>query len=74
MTIFTDTMNAALRKNVEIEPKPQEISDTQVLYWAKSIIETKFRRSNYLNSPWITRDFLRLAYASETREVFSVIF
>ena len=66
-------MNAALRKMLKIEPKPQEISDTQVLYWAKSIIETKFRRSNYLNSPWITRDFLRLALCKK-REVFSVIF
>jgi DNA repair protein RadC len=74
MTSFTGTMNLAVLKNAVIESKPQEISDTQVLYWARSIIETKFRRSNYLNSPEITKDFLSLVYASETREVFIMIF
>lgn len=74
MAPLSDTINASLHQNSETKQKPQEISDNQVLYWARSIIEEKFRRSNYLISPAITRDFLSLAYANETREVFSVIF
>jgi hypothetical protein len=73
MALPADT-NPSLHQHSEFEQKPQEISNNQVLYWARSIIEEKFRRSNYLISPAITRDFLSLVYANETREVFSVIF
>jgi DNA repair protein RadC len=61
-------------ENAEPNKKPSGISDTQILYWAESILIKKFTRSNYLTSPNATRDFLRVMLAKETREVFTIIF
>lgn len=54
--------------------KPQGVSDTQVLSWAESILEERFQRSNYLTSPALTRDYLKLKFADKEREVFGVIY
>jgi len=51
-----------------------EVSETQILYWAKSILEEKFNRSNYLASPDCTREFLKLLFANKSREEFVMIF
>lgn len=53
--------------------KPIEFSDTQILNWAETILEKRFIRSNYLTSPDMTRDFLRVALSKFEREVFLVI-
>ena len=53
--------------------KPTDISDEQVLYWAESIIEKRFMRSNYLSSPNQTREYLKLALSQYEREVFGLI-
>lgn len=74
MTRFNISINETSLADTEFKPKPKKISDMQVLQWAKSILEAKFKRSNYLSSPCLTKDFLRMAYANETREIFSVIF
>lgn len=49
------------------------ISDTQILYWAERILKQRFERSNYLTSPDATRDFLRLTFADDHRELFAMI-
>lgn len=54
--------------------KPNEISDNQILYWAESILVERFFRSNYLTSPDATKNFLRVMFAQETREIFTIIF
>lgn len=54
--------------------KPQGVSDTQVLNWAESILEDRFQRSNYLTSPRLTRDYLKMKFANKEREVFGVIY
>ncbi|MCP4597831.1 DNA repair protein RadC [Neptuniibacter sp.] len=56
-----------------IQSKPTDISDDQVLYWAESIIEKRFMRSNYLSSPNQTREYLKLALSQYEREVFGII-
>ncbi len=56
-----------------IHNKPTDISDDQVLYWAESIIEKRFMRSNYLSSPNQTREYLKLALSQYEREVFGLI-
>lgn len=58
----------------EANQKPIGISDIQILYWAESILIERSSRSNYLTSPEATRDFLRVMFAKETREVFTLIF
>lgn len=58
----------------EKSQKPDGISDNQILYWAESILVERFTRSNYLTSPDATRDFLRIIFAKEIREVFTIIF
>jgi len=54
--------------------KPHGVSDTQVLSWAESILEERFQRSNFLTSPTLTRDYLKLKFADKEREVFGVIY
>ena len=54
--------------------KPHEVSETQILYWAKSILEERFKRSNYLTSPDCTREFLKLLFGDKSREEFVMIF
>lgn len=63
-----------LIKSQEHKPKPKGVSDKQILYWAESILIESFSRSNYLTSPDATRNFLRVMFAKETREVFTMIF
>lgn len=53
---------------------PENISEEDVLYWAEKIVTERFFRSNYLTSPDVTREFLRVLLAQEQREVFMVIF
>lgn len=53
---------------------PKNISEEDVLYWAETIITTRFSRSNYLTSPDLTRDFLHIILAQEHREIFLIIF
>jgi len=50
-----------------------ELSETEVLSWAQSILEARFHRSNYLTSPNLVRDYLISQLANEEREVFGVI-
>lgn len=57
----------------EAPERPQSISDAQILYWAESIIETRFKRSNYLTSPDQTRHYLKLVFAEYSREGFGVV-
>lgn len=56
------------------KPKPKGVSDEQILYWAESILVESFKRSNFLTSPDITREFLKVMFAQETREIFTLIF
>ncbi|WP_198300846.1 DNA repair protein RadC [Cellvibrio sp. PSBB006] len=49
------------------------ISDTQILYWAERILQKRFERSNYLTSPDATREFLRVTFADDHRELFAMI-
>ena len=53
--------------------KPDGVSDTQILSWAESILETRFKRSNYLTNPHHTRDYLTIILAEQTRELFGMI-
>ena len=55
-------------------PQPQGISEEQVLQWAASILEARFRPSNYLTNPAHTREYLKIVFAGETREQFGVIY
>ena len=50
-----------------------ELSETEVLSWAQSILEARFHRSNYLTSPNLVRDYLVSQLAHEEREVFGII-
>lgn len=54
--------------------KPHEISETKIIHWATSILEKRFKRSNYLTSPDCTREFLKLIFADKSREEFVMIF
>lgn len=51
-----------------------EISESHILYWAKLILEEKFKRSNYLTSPDCTREFLKLLFSDKSHEEFVMIF
>ena len=68
-TLYRDTNTTD-----EVEKLPESISENEVLYWAEKIITKRFTRSNYLNSPDATRDFLKIILAKEKRELFMVIF
>ncbi len=50
-----------------------ELSENEVLGWAQAILEARFKRSNYLTSPTLVRDYLRAQLAAEEREVFGII-
>ncbi|MBL4835565.1 MAG: DNA repair protein RadC [Pseudomonas sp.] len=56
-----------------VQTAPASPSEDQVLIWAQAILEARFTRSNFLTSPVMVRDYLRLAFASEEREVFGII-
>lgn len=55
-------------------PSHKGISEPQILLWAESILEERFRRSNYITSPNHTRDYLRFTLTDKEREVFGMIF
>lgn len=50
-----------------------EVSDTDILYWAERILRKRFERSNYLTSPNATREFLRVTFADDHRELFAMV-
>jgi DNA repair protein RadC len=50
------------------------ISESQILVWAESILEARFKRSNYITSPSHTREYLNVALADKEREVFCMIY
>lgn len=49
------------------------LSEADILDWAQRIIESRFKRCNYLTSPEIVREYLRAQLATEEREVFCII-
>lgn len=51
----------------------QVLSESEILRKATQILESRFTRSNYLTSPNKARDYLRLVFACETREVFGTV-
>ena len=50
------------------------ISESQILVWAESILEARFKRSNYITSPSHTREYLNVTLADKEREVFCMIY
>jgi len=56
-------------------PSPAGIvlSEKEVLSWAQSILEARFKRSNYLTSPQHVKSYLIATLANEEREVFGLI-
>lgn len=74
MAAKSKTLTTAPSSRLEHQEKPNGISDTQILYWAESILVARFKRSNYLTSPDATRDFLRVLFAQEARELFALVF
>lgn len=49
------------------------LSEKEVLSWAQSILEARFKRSNYLTSPQHVKSYLIATLANEEREVFGLI-
>lgn len=49
------------------------LSELDVLEWAQSILEARFKRSNYLTNPSLVRGYLQAQLATEEREVFAII-
>lgn len=63
------------KQSKEIKTKlPSNISEEDVLYWAKVIVTQRFSRSNYLSSPDATREYLKIIFSQEQREQFIIIF
>ena len=48
------------------------LSEKEVLSWAQSILEARFKRSNYLTSPQHVKSYLIATLANEEREVFGL--
>lgn len=67
------TSDANPKKRTKKACSGLELSENEVLEWAQSILETRFKRSNYLTSPAVVRDYLRSQLATEEREVFGMI-
>ncbi len=55
-------------------PKPDSVSDAQVLSWAETILEQRFQRSNYLTHPGDAQDYLKVILAHHSTELFGMIF
>ena len=55
-------------------PKPDSVSDAQVLSWAETILAQRFQRSNYLTHPGDARDYLKVILAHHSTELFGMIF
>ncbi len=49
------------------------VSEAEILTWAEAILRARFARANYLTSPALVRDYLRLNLGAQEREVFGVI-
>lgn len=49
------------------------LSQGEVLTWDQAILEERFKRSDYLTSPDLVRDYLKAQLTLEEREVFAVI-
>mgnify|MGYP002700449492 CR=1 FL=1 len=49
------------------------LSELNVLEWAQSILETRFKRSNYLTNPSLVGRYLKAQLVTEEREVFALI-
>lgn len=49
------------------------LSELDVLEWAQSILEARFKRSNYLTNPSLVRGYLQAQLTTEEREVFAII-
>lgn len=70
-----------MKTQITTKPKPRtekhpaglSLSESEVLEWAQSILDARFKRCNYLTSPAIVRDYLRSQLATEEREVFGMI-
>lgn len=61
-------------KATQIAPgKMLSLSEGEVLAWAQTILEERFKRSNYLTSPSLVREYLKAQLAMEEREVFALI-
>lgn len=73
MTDQTKLLDFTTRNDIPVEKTPEGISEHQILGWAESILEARFKRSNYLTSPDCTRNYLRLLLAHQERELFTMI-
>ncbi len=62
------------RPSQQPAPYPDDISESEILNWANSILESRFHRSHYLSNPGVTKDYLRSTLADKKREVFAVVF
>lgn len=49
------------------------VSEADILDRAESILRARFTRANYLTSPALVRDYLRISMGPEEREIFGVI-
>ena len=56
------------------DAKPEHnLSEAMVLEWAEVILQERFLRSNYIVNPDLARDYLRVAFGKEDREVFGIV-
>lgn len=62
------------KRHVTIGEQHNGISESQILAWAESILEARFKRSNYITSPNHTREYLNVTLADKEREVFCMIY
>lgn len=72
-------MSNAINKTHQIDQNLSDkqhegISESQILSWAESILEQRFKRSNYITSPSSTRDYLNVALTDKEREMFGIIY
>lgn len=73
MTDHTKLPTTTIHTEGVLNTTPEGISEHQILGWAESILEARFKRSNYLTSPDCTRNYLRLLLANQERELFTMI-
>ncbi|MEH6800026.1 MAG: DNA repair protein RadC [Halopseudomonas sabulinigri] len=66
-------MHKSATQAVISPPAGIPLSEKQVLNWAQSILEARFARCNYLTSPTLVSDYLRMTLGTEEREVFGII-
>ena len=66
-------MHKQIKEAAIAPPAGISLSEKEVLSWAQSILEARFKRSNYLTSPQHVKDYLMATLAHEDREVFGLI-